>query len=121
MRPSSRRWSRPECPPFWKSEGLVKTLSAFLGVAFIGVVAWVAAGPNAVVHSSRIAAETTPAARQAEEIPASPNRDTPRAIIVPVAGVDRGALRDTFNDVRGTGRHEAIDIMAPRGTPVIAA
>jgi peptidoglycan LD-endopeptidase LytH len=41
---------------------------------------------------------------------------------VPVDGVKRTELRDTFSDLRGSSRaHEAIDIMAPRGTPVVAA
>jgi murein DD-endopeptidase MepM/ murein hydrolase activator NlpD len=40
---------------------------------------------------------------------------------VPVDGVRRGDLRDTFSDARGSSRaHEAMDIMAPRGTPVRA-
>jgi murein DD-endopeptidase MepM/ murein hydrolase activator NlpD len=42
-------------------------------------------------------------------------------MIIPVVGVALGAIRDMFNDVRGNRRHEAIDIMAPRGTLVIAA
>jgi peptidoglycan LD-endopeptidase LytH len=42
--------------------------------------------------------------------------------VVPVAGVQRSALASTFDDVRGGGRrHEAMDILAPRGTPVVAA
>jgi murein DD-endopeptidase MepM/ murein hydrolase activator NlpD len=43
-----------------------------------------------------------------------------RRLRVPVDGVDRDDLRDTFSDARGARAHEAIDIMAPRGTPVRA-
>lgn len=43
------------------------------------------------------------------------------ALIVPVSGVLPSQLDDTFNDARGSERrHEALDIMAPRGTPVLA-
>jgi murein DD-endopeptidase MepM/ murein hydrolase activator NlpD len=43
-----------------------------------------------------------------------------RRLTIPVAGVDRDDLRDTFADARGARAHEAIDIMAARGTPVRA-
>ena len=41
---------------------------------------------------------------------------------LPLDGVSRDELRDTFDDGRAAGlrRHEAIDIMAPKGTPVRA-
>ena len=44
-------------------------------------------------------------------------------LVIPVEGVAPAQLVDTFNDRRGGGerRHEALDIMAPRGRPVIAA
>jgi len=45
-----------------------------------------------------------------------------RGLAVPVLGVYPDQLRDSFNDRRGGARvHRAIDIFAPRGTPVLAA
>jgi len=42
-------------------------------------------------------------------------------LLVPVQGIDVGDLHDTFGDARGSERqHEALDIMAPAGTPVLA-
>ncbi len=44
-----------------------------------------------------------------------------RDLAMPVDGVDRDNLRDTFSETRdGSRPHQALDIMAPRGTPVRA-
>ena len=45
----------------------------------------------------------------------------PTGLLIPVAGVAASQLTDTFNDHReGEAAHEALDIMAARGTPVLA-
>jgi len=45
-----------------------------------------------------------------------------RGMEIPVAGVSLSRLRDTFDDGRDAGRtHRALDILAPRGTAVLAA
>jgi peptidoglycan LD-endopeptidase LytH len=40
---------------------------------------------------------------------------------VPVAGVARSELRDSYDEPRGGRLHEAMDILVPRGTPVVSA
>lgn len=45
-----------------------------------------------------------------------------RSLMVPVDGLFPTSLRDNFGAPRGGNRlHAALDIMAPRGTPVVAA
>jgi murein DD-endopeptidase MepM/ murein hydrolase activator NlpD len=43
-----------------------------------------------------------------------------RRLLLPVQGYDVRALRDNFADKRGARVHEALDLAAPRGTPVLA-
>lgn len=45
----------------------------------------------------------------------------PTDLLIPVIGVTPADLRDDFKQPRGGGRtHGALDIRAPRGTPVVA-
>jgi murein DD-endopeptidase MepM/ murein hydrolase activator NlpD len=41
-------------------------------------------------------------------------------LAMPLAGIDAKSLRDTFSDKRDGRQHAALDIMAPRNTPVLA-
>jgi murein DD-endopeptidase MepM/ murein hydrolase activator NlpD len=44
-----------------------------------------------------------------------------RQLLIPVRGIETHELWDTYPDPRSGGRvHQALDIMAPRGTPVLA-
>lgn len=85
---------------------------AFLGAGalFLSLLTFGTAPPGSVrdkVRQRVMPLETTPLA----------------ALVVPVAGYPRGALRDSWGDARGGGTraHTGTDIMAARGTPVIAA
>lgn len=67
--------------------------------------------------------EPEPQPGQTSPTATAPETTPPGQLRVPVAGVDRAALRSHWGDARNGGarRHEAIDIMAPAGTPVVAA
>ena len=44
-----------------------------------------------------------------------------RRFTLPVKGIERGELRSSFDEARSEGRrHEAMDILAPRGTPILS-
>ena len=87
--------------------------------------------PAAVKASAGIRQETTSAATK----PPPPLASTPvspvdepditslrsRGLTIPVQGTTAPQLKDTFTQARAGGvPHDAIDIMAPRGTPVLA-
>lgn len=77
--------------------------------------------PTEMLSPISVVAATVVPPREALLVPSMRDADAPRSIIIPVAGVDSTAIRDQFNESRGDHRHEAIDIMAPRGTPVLSA
>ncbi len=66
-----------------------------------------------------------PPATVATSVPVAASAATPMPglsqLLLPVRGVKPTQLVDTYTQSRGAGRsHDAIDIMAPRGTPVFA-
>lgn len=60
---------------------------------------------------------TTPPAATA---PPTLHPEAPLRLAMPLKDVDPNGLRDTFHDARDGRAHEALDIMAPRGVPVLA-
>ena len=61
------------------------------------------------------------APQRSDSLAASPVVVGPAGLAIPVLGVKPESLADTYKQARSGGRvHDAIDIMAPHGTPVVA-
>ncbi|MGV7196733.1 M23 family metallopeptidase [Xanthomonas axonopodis] len=83
----------------------------------------------AVSAAAAAPAPTVPAAAEPVSAAPAPAASAPTAdasaagsgLLIPVQGISREQLQDTFTDARSEGRvHDAIDILAPTGTPVLA-
>jgi murein DD-endopeptidase MepM/ murein hydrolase activator NlpD len=87
---------------------------------------WIVVGS---LYLSRPAETAAIAASPTPHPPATPTTDAPQVqagvqpanLLIPVAGATTDKLSDSFNEMRGGHPHDAIDIMAPRGTNVLAA
>jgi murein DD-endopeptidase MepM/ murein hydrolase activator NlpD len=95
---------------------------ALRGAVFALAVAAVAA-PQSAQAQRRLLGRPVAAASSGLALSRSfTGAESPSSLLpVPVEGIRREQLRDTYNQSRSEGRtHHAIDIHAPRGTPVIA-
>jgi murein DD-endopeptidase MepM/ murein hydrolase activator NlpD len=81
-----------------------------------------ASRPDATVATSgTVSGVATPAASPEAVISAPPAADLgERDLLVPVEGVEPDQLVRSFTEARGGRQHEALDILAPRNTPVRA-
>jgi len=117
--------------------GVIDRLLTIAVTATLTSAAWIVVGglqiesgnPAEPAQKSRnpttVAERTQPTSSTAENnrFVASEHSLEMEPLLIPVKNVTASQLSNTFSDQRGGGQrlHEALDIMAPAGTPVIAA
>lgn len=105
---------------------VAKRMTFVLAAAGVAGLAWMAAGPtpnqSVPLSPPPRAALPKPLTPRPSPIVLTPAGEAPRPLAMPVEGIDPSTIHDMFDEMRGgdTRRHEALDIMAPRGTNVLA-
>ncbi len=105
---------------------MLKVIGTSLLTAFVTSMFWIwfynfMPQPRPAVARSgpvvMVKPDNAPPVELAQQVQVSPS-----GLAIPVVGVKADQLTDTFDQARSNGRrHDAIDIMAAEGTPVIAA
>src|SRR5689334_11961314 len=105
---------------------MLKVIGTALLTAFVTSMFWIwfynfTPQPRASVERSgpvvTVKPDNAPPVVVAQQVQVSPS-----GLALPVVGIEPDQLTDTFDAARSAGRrHDAIDIMAAEGTPVIAA
>ena len=98
---------------------LLVLLASTLAVVSCATLVERNAAPSIAIVEPAPLAVPPPAAP--EMPPAGTDPLAQRRLIVPVRGAERSQLQDNFDTRRGRRMHNALDIRAQRGTPVIAA
>jgi murein DD-endopeptidase MepM/ murein hydrolase activator NlpD len=96
---------------FARRNHLLLALAAALAGLSVAGAAVTGAADSRLAPEKSAAAKVSAADRQAL---------AGRHLAMPVQGVAARSLVDNFDEGRGGHKHEAIDILAPRGTPVVA-
>ena len=130
---SYRYWSQPVTPLAPPTGSAERTPEALPSASPAASPSPSAAGPSPSPAPSP-QTDASPAPTGSPSAGASPGAPSPavgtaqvsgdplRGLLIPVAGVRAEQLQDTFDAARSEGRvHDAIDIIAPRNTPVLAA
>jgi len=125
------RWGRA---PGFGAGGFVVNFPTMLTLRVSPTLRQTATLASAVILAacSRARVTTEPSAEQARAVDTlSSDSATPfltpeaalaaKGLIIPVQGVDPSRVRDSYTAARGGRTHDAVDIMAARGTPVVAA
>ncbi|SMF60723.1 M23 family metallopeptidase [Allosphingosinicella indica] len=108
----------------------MKGFGTFLTIVVTAVVTclftslfWIAAYSSGSKGEAEQAASGDPPPPKAQPDAPRTVAVAPSGLALPVAGVRPDQLVDTYNQARAGGdrSHDAIDIMAPAGTPVVAA